>query len=651
MFSIRSLIKNVQLILGGLGLIAIGLSQAIFGWISDGIFARILYGVLGTGLGGAISVGGAYMLWLQFFPQHDDDELDENIDEINLTKRAAEEARKFMPNLKVPLRVSVKNAEEGGYNYSLKLESRAPQLDDLKIRQRGITILVNESLVPLLSGTTIDFEASQNGAGFRFDNPNAGQTLAQATQNYNLRQSRARKIRFALLSGVALLSLIAVGSIGALIVSNLNYKEPPVRKISPEKYKMLHGHWPPGENAPESADAPAPVALAKPKSDLQPVQPLDPPLEDSNMFKEPPGHFARSSINNDAKIEIEPDKTPASESNTSEKRISTKAADSETRLPAVRTPRAPRSRRPTKVEVPHHSAGGDTKVLQAVSELPNKRSITFVEMSHEGRRAVIGNDANNLQVFDLVAGENLFSTSRLGIGGLESLAFSRDGRTVVTGYSSGKVVVWDLKDSGELTQRALFRCESKGPVKSLAIDDTGTLIAAGSEKLTVWSLETEEVIFKDQLKKATISCQFFDKGRSLAFSDGRSAKIVSVPQGNILKSFDKVGQGFSGCASISSDGKRLVTLLGAEATLSSLETGEPIGTFYATSARFSNDGAYIVAKYGKECLVWDSQDLVCAAKIELNSSMGRVIAMSNGQIAVVTDLNKVLKTFEFVPVQ
>ena len=131
MQKIRSFFSNVGLVFGGLVLMAVGLSQAIFGWISGGIFARILYGLVGTGFGLAIFVGGCYMLWLQFFPHHDT-EPDENIDEITLTKRAATAARRFMPDVVLPLRVSAKPLDNGEYNYLLNKESKAPDAQRFK---------------------------------------------------------------------------------------------------------------------------------------------------------------------------------------------------------------------------------------------------------------------------------------------------------------------------------------------------------------------------------------------------------------------------------------------------------------------------------------------------------------------------------------
>lgn len=54
--------------LGGLIFIGLGLSQAIYGWISDAMFARILYGVVGTVLGLAMFFGGGFALWGTLFP-------------------------------------------------------------------------------------------------------------------------------------------------------------------------------------------------------------------------------------------------------------------------------------------------------------------------------------------------------------------------------------------------------------------------------------------------------------------------------------------------------------------------------------------------------------------------------------------------------
>ena len=255
MQDIRLFTTNVGLMIGGLVMMALGLSQAIFGWISDGIFARALYGLVGTGLGLAVFFGGCFSLWLQFFPHHDT-EPDEDIDEITLTKRAATAARRFMPDLVLPLRVSAKQVDGRDHHYLLNVEPKAPLVSDLKIRQHGLDLLIDESLVPLFSGTTIDFEERGDAKGFRFDNPNNGLTLAEATANYNAKNRGPSKTASrAMIAGIALLLMSIVGSVAAGVwfvgseftgnqAQSEQQEEEFKKNLSPERYQMLYGRPP-----------------------------------------------------------------------------------------------------------------------------------------------------------------------------------------------------------------------------------------------------------------------------------------------------------------------------------------------------------------------------------------------------------------------
>jgi iron-sulfur cluster assembly accessory protein len=93
---------------------------------------------------------------------------------ISLTDKAARRIVAVMAN-EAPgamLRVSVAGGGCSGFQYVFDIDrEKAP--DDLVIERDGATVLIDETSVELLQGSTIDFVDDLVGQSFRIVNPNA----------------------------------------------------------------------------------------------------------------------------------------------------------------------------------------------------------------------------------------------------------------------------------------------------------------------------------------------------------------------------------------------------------------------------------------------------------------------------------------------
>ena len=97
--------------------------------------------------------------------------------DITLTDAAAEQVRTFLAQEDVPpetagLRVAVMPGGCSGFKYGLMIEER-PADDDLVLDASGVRVFVDAFSAQYLSGTTIDYVSTMQGAGFTFNNPNA----------------------------------------------------------------------------------------------------------------------------------------------------------------------------------------------------------------------------------------------------------------------------------------------------------------------------------------------------------------------------------------------------------------------------------------------------------------------------------------------
>ena len=72
------------------------------------------------------------------------------------------------------LRVSVVGGGCSGFQYSLAFDERKE--GDSVTAIDGVNVLVDETSLPYLAGTTLDYVEGLHGAGFKFNNPQAGRT-------------------------------------------------------------------------------------------------------------------------------------------------------------------------------------------------------------------------------------------------------------------------------------------------------------------------------------------------------------------------------------------------------------------------------------------------------------------------------------------
>ena len=73
------------------------------------------------------------------------------------------------------LRVSVKPGGCSGFNYDMFFDSEFAD-DDILRDYDGVKVVVDAASAELLTGSTLDFSDSLQGAGFHITNPNATRT-------------------------------------------------------------------------------------------------------------------------------------------------------------------------------------------------------------------------------------------------------------------------------------------------------------------------------------------------------------------------------------------------------------------------------------------------------------------------------------------
>lgn len=121
--------------------------------------------------------------------------------------------------------------------------------------------------------------------------------------------------------------------------------------------------------------------------------------------------------------------------------------------------------------------------------------VQALALSPDGRVLAVA-DLNRDETVGLWATSDATKPRRVGTlrgytAPVEALAFSGDGRTVVTGAGDQSVILWDVTDPSQPTVRA--RLQAQGAIQHLALSHNGAVLAvysgaAASGALEVWNL-------------------------------------------------------------------------------------------------------------------------------------------------------------------
>jgi len=201
-------------------------------------------------------------------------------------------------------------------------------------------------------------------------------------------------------------------------------------------------------------------------------------------------------------------------------------------------------------------------------------AIFSVSFSRDGTRIITGSDDQTARLWDAASGEDLriFKGHGSRIG---SVALSPDGRRIATGggtmrFSPGgqyfdastgddqMVKVWDAADS-----RGVLTLEGHdAEVTSVAFSPDGRLVVSGAWDGTarVWDVRTGQEISRISGHKATIHAAAFspDGKRIVTGSFDRTAKVWEIASGKVLFELEgHTAQVFS--AAFSPDGRWIVT--------------------------------------------------------------------------------------------
>ena len=248
----------------------------------------------------------------------------------------------------------------------------------------------------------------------------------------------------------------------------------------------------------------------------------------------------------------------------------------------------------------------ELKILPKTQILSGYGHLVFaVAWSPDGRRIVTGSAGDGVRVWDAVTGESLLSLE--GDDWVRSVAWSPDASRIVTGSAVDGVWVWDA-----VTGEELLSLEHGHKVWSVAWSPDGSRIAAGfdGDGVWVWDAVTGEELLTLEQGSQIDSVAWSPDGRRIVTGSDDGVRVWDAVTGEELFSLEQGSQ--VGSVAWSPDGSRIAAgFVGDGVRVWDAVTGEELLSLErgnrVLSVAWSPDASHIVtgsAGYGVR--VWDA---------------------------------------------
>jgi len=263
----------------------------------------------------------------------------------------------------------------------------------------------------------------------------------------------------------------------------------------------------------------------------------------------------------------------------------------------------------------------DKEVTNALQELLNRKSernrleghysvVNSVNFSPDGKTLVSGSADNTIKLWDVETGQEI-RTLKGHYSVVNSVNFSPDGKTLVSGSDDNTIKLWNVETGQEI--RTLKGHDS--PVRSVNFSPDGKTLVSRSDDNTIklWNVETgQEIRTLEGHDNSVWSVNFSPDGKTLVSgSDDNTIKLWNVETGQEIRTL-KGHDNSVYSVNFSPDGKTLVSgSWDNTIKLWDVETGQEIRTLKGHdnsvwSVNFSPDGKTLVSGSGDKTIkLWN----------------------------------------------
>jgi len=239
-------------------------------------------------------------------------------------------------------------------------------------------------------------------------------------------------------------------------------------------------------------------------------------------------------------------------------------------------------------------------------------NVTSVAWSPDGRRVVSGSSDRTIRVWDVTNGAELLCLSKHE-GSVNAVAWSPDGRRVISGSDDQTVRVWDAATGAEL----LSLPGHGNRVKSVSCSPDGQRLVSGSADCTVRVWDTSsgtQLRCLSEHEKEVTSVSFSSDGRYIVSGgDDGTVRVWDAATGAQLRCL-RGHTGWVWSVSFSPDGKQIVSGGGYDGTVRVWDAASGSQLLclrkngdWVQGVAFSPDGRYIAnGSWDCNIRVWDA---------------------------------------------
>ena len=253
--------------------------------------------------------------------------------------------------------------------------------------------------------------------------------------------------------------------------------------------------------------------------------------------------------------------------------------------------------------------------------------ITSVAFSPDGKRVITGSQDRTIKLWDVTAGR-LVNTINATQGVVNYVAFSPDGRLLSSAGQDKSLRLWERSSGLEI--RAFDGHEGEVTSVAFSPDGRGLLSASKDKTLKFWDIASGRLLRTFRAHSGPVTAVVFSPDGRLALSgsvDG-TAKLWDIASGLLVRSFEGQDGGITSVAF--SPDKRLVFTGSQDKSIKSWDaaTGDNIRTFSGhrgevTSVAASPDGELLLSgSVDKTLRLWDVA----------TSKLVRVVGVHSGPI-------------------
>jgi WD40 repeat protein len=259
------------------------------------------------------------------------------------------------------------------------------------------------------------------------------------------------------------------------------------------------------------------------------------------------------------------------------------------------------------------------------------KSLAF---SPNGGFLAVGKMDRALIMFDVNQSKRVSFHEKLeGLDQVTALAFTADGKKLLSGGYRGRIQVWDVAADGSLTESTRFVGHSK-EVTCITISSDGKSVLSGSteKRARFWSLETGREQYAFDGFKGAVRATFISKRGSQGLAcDGETLALLDLKTGKSIQSMKLAGYATRAVA-IAPDGSRVAVGETYDIRMWDIRSGNEYpkleGGETQWAARFSPNSKYLITGGRQKVNLWEVETSRKLYEFDTFRSYAQVLAYS-----------------------